>query len=82
MNSELDGHPNPMEGMPLICDGLAGAGPQRRRGSGGGRGSDGIDKKVYCIIGEWRVSRGPDPTEALDGHHRSQKLSNVLPIFN
>lgn len=82
MNSELDGHPNPMEGMPFFdsATGSLGQGLSVAAGLAEGAKLDGIDKKVYCIIGDGECREG-QITEALD-YIIDHKLANVLPIFN
>ena len=42
---------------------------------------DDLDKRIYCIIGDGEIARGPDlprPSTTSSDH----KLTNVLPIFN
>ena len=82
MNSELDGHPNPMEGMPFFdsATGSLGQGLSVAAGLAEGAKLDGIDKKIYCIIGDGECREG-QITEALD-YIIDHKLANVLPIFN
>lgn len=82
MNSELDGHPNPMEGMPFFdsATGSLGQGLSVAAGLAEAARLDGIDKKIYCIIGDGECREG-QITEALD-YIIDHKLSNVLPIFN
>ncbi len=80
--SELDGHPNPMEGFPFFdaATGSLGQGLSVAAGLAEAARLDGIDKRVYCIIGDGE-SREGQIAEALD-HIVDRKLTNVLPIFN
>lgn len=82
MDSELDGHPNPMEGFPFFdaATGSLGQGLSVAAGLGEAARLDGLDKKIYCIIGDGE-SREGQITEALD-YIIDHKLTNVLPIFN
>jgi transketolase len=82
MNSELDGHPNPMEGMPFFdsATGSLGQGLSVAAGLAEGAKLDGLDKKIYCIIGDGECREG-QITEALD-YIIDHKLHTVLPIFN
>ncbi|MBX3405394.1 MAG: transketolase [Phycisphaeraceae bacterium] len=81
-NSELDGHPNPMEGFPFFdaATGSLGQGLSVAAGLAAAARLDELDKRVYCIIGDGE-SREGQITEALD-FIIDQKLNNVLPIFN
>ncbi len=81
-NSELDGHPNPMEGFPFFdaATGSLGQGLSVAAGLGQAARIDGIDKRIYCIIGDGE-SREGQISEALD-FIVDQKLTNVLPLFN
>ncbi|MBX3402741.1 MAG: transketolase [Phycisphaeraceae bacterium] len=81
-NSELDGHPNPMEGFPFFdaATGSLGQGLSVAAGLAAAARLDDMDKRVYCIIGDGE-SREGQITEALD-FIIDQKLNNVLPIFN
>lgn len=80
--SELDGHPNPMEGFPFFdaATGSLGQGLSVAAGLGEAARLDGFDKRIYCIIGDGE-SREGQITEALD-YIADHKLTNVLPIFN
>jgi transketolase len=80
--SELDGHPNPMEGFPFFdaATGSLGQGLSVAAGLGNAARLDGIDRRIYCIIGDGE-SREGQITEALD-YIIDHNLSNVLPIFN
>lgn len=81
-DSELDGHPNPMEGFPFFdaATGSLGQGLSVAAGLGEAARLDGIDRKIYCIIGDGE-SREGQITEALD-YIMDHGLTNVLPIFN
>ncbi len=81
-DSELDGHPNPAEGFPFFdaATGSLGQGLSVAAGLGLAARNDGIDRRIYCIIGDGE-SREGQITEALD-FIVDHKLSNVLPIFN
>lgn len=81
-NSELDGHPNPMEGFPFFdaATGSLGQGLSVAAGLGQAARIDGIDKRIYCIIGDGE-SREGQIAEALD-FIIDHKLTNVLPLFN
>ncbi len=80
--SEIDGHPNPMEGFPFFdaATGSLGQGLSVAAGLGIAARQDGIDRRIYCIIGDGE-SREGQIAEALD-FIMDQKLSNVLAIFN
>ncbi len=80
--SELDGHPNPMEGFPFFdaATGSLGQGLSVAAGLGNAARLDGIDRRIYCIIGDGE-SREGQVAEALD-YIQDHKLTNVLPIFN
>ncbi len=82
MDSELDGHPNPVEGFPFFdaATGSLGQGLSVAAGLGVAARRDGIDRRVFCIIGDGE-SREGQITEALD-FIVDHKLTNVLPIFN
>lgn len=81
-NSVLDGHPNPMEGMPFFdaATGSLGQGLSVAAGVAKAARLDGYDKRVYCIIGDGEAREG-QIAEALD-FIVDHKLTNVLPIFN
>ncbi|MFN7022424.1 MAG: 1-deoxy-D-xylulose-5-phosphate synthase N-terminal domain-containing protein, partial [Phycisphaerales bacterium] len=80
--SELDGHPNPMEGFPFFdaATGSLGQGLSVAAGLAEAARIDGIDRRIYCIIGDGE-SREGQISEALD-FIIDRKLTNVLPIFN
>jgi len=81
-NSELDGHPNPMEGFPFFdtATGSLGQGLSAAAGLAEAARLDGLDKRIFCIIGDGE-SREGQISEALD-YLIDHKLSNVLTIFN
>ncbi|MFN0131298.1 MAG: transketolase [Phycisphaerales bacterium] len=82
MDSELDGHPNPMEGFPFFdaATGSLGQGLSVAAGIAEAARLDGLDRRVYCVIGDGE-SREGQITEALD-YIMDHNLVNVLPIFN
>ncbi len=82
LESELDGHPNPMEGFPFFdaATGSLGQGLSVAAGLGEAARLDGLDRRIYCIIGDGE-SREGQISEALD-YIAENKLTNVLPIFN
>jgi transketolase len=82
MNSELDGHPNPMEGFPFFdaATGSLGQGLSVAAGLGEAARLDKIGRLIYCIIGDGEAREG-QISEALD-YIIDRKLTNVLPIFN
>ncbi|MEX2219969.1 MAG: transketolase [Phycisphaerales bacterium] len=81
-DSELDGHPNPMEGFPFFdaATGSLGQGLSVAAGLGDAARLDAQDKRIYCIIGDGE-SREGQVTEALD-YLMDRNLNNVLAIFN
>ncbi len=81
-DSEIDGHPNPIEGFPFFdaATGSLGQGLSVAAGLGDAARLDGIDRRIYCIIGDGE-SREGQIAEALD-ILIDRKLTNVLPIFN
>lgn len=81
-DSVLDGHPNPMEGFPFFdaATGSLGQGLSVAAGLGVAAQRDGLDRRIYCIIGDGE-SREGQVWEAID-FIADHKLTNVLPIFN
>ncbi len=81
-DSYIDGHPNPMEGFPFFdaATGSLGQGLSVAAGLGVAAKHDGLDKKIYCIIGDGEAREG-QVAEALD-FIVDHGLINVLPIFN
>src|SRR5260370_8431639 len=82
IDSPIDGHPNPALGFPFFdaATGSLGQGLSVAGGLGCAARLDGIDKVIYCIIGDGE-SREGQIWEALD-FIRDQRLSNVVPLFN
>jgi transketolase len=80
--SELDGHPNPMEGFPFFdaATGSLGQGLSVAAGLGNAAKLDGTDCRIFCIVGDGE-SREGQISEALD-YIIDHNLTNVLPIFN
>ena len=81
-DSEIDGHPNPMEGFPFFdaATGSLGQGLSVAAGLAEAARLDESERRVYCIIGDGE-SREGQISEALD-YIAERKLNNVLPIFN
>ncbi len=81
-DSVIDGHPNPMEGFPFFdaATGSLGQGLSVAGGLAEAARLDGIDKHIYCIIGDGE-SREGQISEALD-FIVDRRLTRVLPIFN
>ena len=81
-DSPLDGHPNPEEGVRFFdaATGSLGQGLSVAAGVALAAREDGIDRKIYCIIGDGEAREG-QITEALD-FIMDTSLVNVLPIFN
>lgn len=80
--SPLDGHPNPMVGFPFFdaATGSLGQGLSIAAGVALGSQQDGLERRVYCIIGDGE-SREGQVTEALD-FIVDHRLTTVLPIFS
>ena len=81
-DSPLDGHPNPCEGVSFFdaATGSLGQGLSVAAGLGLAARADGLDRKIYCIIGDGE-SREGQISEALD-FIMDHALTQVLPIFN
>jgi len=81
--SELDGHPNPMEGFPFFdaATGSLGQGLSIACGIAEAARLDGYDKRIYCIIGDGEAREG-QVAEALDYLVDRKLGKHVLPIFN
>ncbi|PCI08316.1 transketolase [bacterium] len=81
-DSVLDGHPNPMEGVDFFdaATGSLGQGLSVAAGVAKAARIDGLDKRVFCIIGDGE-SREGQVSEALD-FIIDHKLTNVCAIFN
>lgn len=82
IGSEIDGHPNPMEGFPFFdaATGSLGQGLSISAGLAAAARLDHNPKRIFCIIGDGE-SREGQIAEALD-FIVDQKLLAVLPIFN
>ncbi|MCA9289577.1 MAG: transketolase [Phycisphaerales bacterium] len=82
VDSYIDGHPNPMEGFPFFdaATGSLGQGLSVAAGLALAARNDGLDKRIYCIIGDGE-SREGQIWEAID-FISDHKLVGVLPIFN
>lgn len=81
-HSVLDGHPNPMEGVDFFdaATGSLGQGLSVAAGVAKAARIDGIDRRVYCIIGDGEAREG-QVSEALD-FIVDHQLTNVCTIFN
>lgn len=81
-DSPIDGHPNPMEGFPFFdaATGSLGMGLSVAAGLGIAARMDGMDKRIYCIIGDGEAREG-QIWEAVD-LIVDRRLTNVLAIFN
>ena len=82
MDSCIDGHPNPIEGFPFFdtATGSLGQGLSSAAGLALAARLDGLDKRVFCIIGDGE-SREGQVWEAVD-FLRDHDLRAVCPIFN
>lgn len=82
VDSPLDGHPNPPEGVPFFdaATGSLGMGLSVGAGLALAARVANIDKRIYVIIGDGE-SREGQIAEALD-FVMDHNLANVLPIFN
>ncbi len=80
--SLLDGHPNPAEGFPFFdaATGSLGQGLSVASGLALSARLDGIDKKIYCVIGDGEAREG-QVWEAAD-FVVDHKLNNVCAIFS
>ena len=80
--SHLDGHPSPMEGFPFFdaATGSLGQGLSIGAGLAVAARHEGLDKRIYCIIGDGEAREG-QITEALD-FIADYQLTSILPIFN
>ncbi len=81
-DSEIDGHPNPVEGFPFFdaATGSLGQGLSVAAGIAEAARLENMDKRVFCIIGDGE-SREGQVAEALD-YIAERGLTNVLTIFN
>lgn len=82
IDSPIDGHPNPALGFPFFdaATGSLGQGLSVAAGVGLAAKLNGIDRNVYCLIGDGE-SREGQIYEALD-FLVDNALTNVVPIFN
>jgi len=81
-HSVLDGHPNPMEGVDFFdaATGSLGQGLSVAAGVAKAARIDGLDRRIYCIVGDGE-SREGQVGEALD-FIIDHQLTNVCTIFN
>ncbi len=81
-HSVLDGHPNPMEGVDFFdaATGSLGQGLSVAAGVAKAARIDGLDRRVFCIIGDGEAREG-QVAEALD-FIVDHQLTNVCTIFN
>lgn len=81
-HSVLDGHPNPMEGVDFFdaATGSLGQGLSAAAGVAKAARIDGLDRRIYCIVGDGE-SREGQVFEALD-FIIDHQLTNVCTIFN
>lgn len=82
IDSPIDGHPNPIEGFPFFdaATGSLGQGLSVAAGLAAAAKLDGLDKRIFCIIGDGE-SREGQMWEALD-FVKDHGLFAVCPIFN
>ncbi len=81
-DSEIDGHPNPVEGFPFFdaATGSLGQGLSVSAGLAEAARLDESDRRIYCIMGDGE-SREGQIAEAID-YIIDRRLTNILPIFN
>lgn len=82
IDSPIDGHPNPIEGFPFFdtATGSLGQGLSSAAGLALAARLDGLDKRIYCLIGDGE-SREGQVWEAID-FIKDHGLKAVCPIFN
>ena len=82
IDSPIDGHPNPVEGFPFFdtATGSLGQGLSHAAGLAAAARLDGLDKRVFCIIGDGEAREG-NIWEAVD-FLMDYRLAAVCPIFN
>ena len=82
IDSLIDGHPNPIEGFPFFdtATGSLGQGLSHAAGLAAAGKLDGLDKRVFCIIGDGEAREG-NIWEAVD-FIKDYSLKAVCPIFN
>jgi len=82
IDSPIDGHPNPGLGVPLFdaATGSLGQGLSVAAGLAAAARMDGIDRDIYCLIGDGEAREG-QIWEAMD-FIVDHALVNCVPIFN
>ncbi len=82
IDSPVDGHPNPALGFPFFdaATGSLGQGLSVAAGLGCAARLAGIDKVIYCIIGDGEAREG-QIWEAME-FIRDQRLVNVVALYN
>jgi transketolase len=82
IDGPIDGHPNPAEGFPFFpaATGSLGQGLSIAAGLALAARLDGMDKRIFCIIGDGE-SREGQIWEAVD-FLADYRLDEVCPIFN
>src|SRR5665213_2435166 len=82
IHSSIDGHPHPQLGIPFFdaATGSLGQGRSVAAGLGAAARMDGLDRNIYCIIGDGE-SREGQIWEAAD-FIVDHALTNVVAIFN
>jgi len=82
IDSAIDGHPNPAEGFPFFpaATGSLGQGLSIANGLALAARLDGLDKRIFCLIGDGESREGQiwEAVDFLMDHH----LTAVCPIFN
>ena len=80
IDSMIDGHPNPVEGFPFFdaATGSLGQGLSVAAGLGAAAKFDGLDKRIFCIIGDGE-SREGQIWEAIDFIKDHDLSKAVLP---
>src|SRR6476469_7443174 len=82
IDSPIDGHPHPQLGFPFFdaATGSLGPGLSVAAGLGAAARMDGIDRNIYCIIGDGESRQGQiwEAADFLADH----ALTNVVAIFN
>ncbi len=82
IDSVVDGHPNPAEGFPFFdtATGSLGQGLSHAAGLAAAARLDGLDKRIFCIVGDGE-SREGQIWEAID-FIKDHALNAVCTIFN
>ncbi len=82
IDSPIDGHPHPIHGFPFFdaATGSLGQGLSIAAGLAAAARLDGLDRRVFCMIGDGESREGQvwEAVEFIADH----KLAAVLPIFN